>query len=129
MIFKITWTDTISTPNQKAHWFCEAETEKEALARARREQLARKDVEAQEWTHCMAPQHAAIPSVHNFSAHLRRVEMADKIHEGVPYCSTCLEHKLSSLEGRIERLERAFCDLLDSFDSHVDDGHCARCED
>ena len=121
MIFYITWTDTIITPNQQTRWFCEAATKKEALQQARRKQLARKDVKAREWTHCMAPQHAAVPSIHNFSAHLRRTEMAVKVHEGVPYCATCMEHKLSDLASRVERLERAFCDLLDSFDLHMDD--------
>jgi hypothetical protein len=121
MIFRVTWTNTIGVPSRKVQWFCEADTKKEALQRGRHEQLAKQDVEAQEWTHCMAPQHAAIPSVHNFSAHLRQIEMAVKVHEGTPYCATCMGHKLSDLANRVERLDRAFCDLLDSFDRHMED--------
>lgn len=121
MIFRITWTDEIGNPpNQTAHWFCTACTEKEALHRAKHEQLAKKDVKAQEWTHCMAPQHAQIPTVPNLDNHSRQIEPAVMVHEGTPYCARCIEHKFSDVGKRIDRLERAFCELLDDFNRHTE---------
>lgn len=118
MIFRITWTDG----KQRAQWFCEATTKRKAIRMIRRnEKLAEKAIEVREWTHCMAPQHAEIPTVPNLYRHSRQTEPAIAVHEDVPYCATCIKHSLSDMADRVERLERALCELQDRLDCHLDD--------
>jgi len=123
VIFLVTWSEVIGGEEQTIRWFCVAESKQEARQLARTKQLAKNHIVVEEWVHCMAPQHADIPTVPNLDRHTRQIERAVAVHEGQPYCARCLEHACSDLGARVERLERAFCELLDSFNLHTDNGH------
>lgn len=120
MIFRVTWTESSKTGPSPVEGFFSANTADEAKLLAGR-WLAKNDVEAKEWIHCMAPQHAQIPTVPNLDRHSRQIEPAVMVHGGTPYCARCIEHKYSEIVDRVERLERALCELQDSLDLHTED--------
>jgi hypothetical protein len=123
MIFRVIWTDHITPGEHAVEWFVMADTKKEAIALARKKQAAKNGIEAKEWSYCQAPQHAEIPAVPSLDHHARQVERAVMVHDGVPYCQRCIEHKYAAIADRVERLERAFCGLQDDFYRHTGSGH------
>lgn len=99
------------TPNA---WYEERPSLKDAKSL-----LPRKDPEAraEEWRHCLAPQHGEFPDPEYMRAERRRMD-AVTLRDGTPYCALCLKHALLTLEEKVERLERAIVELQCDFVDH-----------